>query len=369
MPRATETILEVDLHALEHNYHFLKSKIHPKTKFLAVVKAFAYGSDAERVARKMEALGVDYFAVAYVKEGVALRKAGIKKPILVLHPQPSNFEELIDHGLEPSLYSARILREFLFAANSLKQTAYPVHLKFNTGLNRLGFGENDVDAIKDQMKDAKEVKIVSVFSHLAASEDVTETDFTYRQIDAFRKITTEIKEKLGIGPMLHLLNTSGILNYSEAQFDMVRSGIGLYGFGNDPKFDVQLIPVATLKTVISQIHKIAPGDTVGYNRAFTSSEYLVSATLPLGHADGIGRQYGNGKGFVTINGLRAPIIGNVCMDMIMVDVTGIECNEGDEVIVFGQGHSAEDLSARTHTITYELLTGISQRVKRTFIDS
>lgn len=367
MPKATETLLEIDLHALEHNYHFLRSKINPTTKFLAVVKAFAYGSDAVRIAQKMEALGVDYFAVAYVKEGAALRKAGIKKPILVLHPQCSNFEALIAHSLEPSLYSPRILREFLLVAKRLQQIAYPVHLKFNTGLNRLGFGENDVDHIHEALKGGNEVKIVSIFSHLAASEDVTENDFTQGQINAFRKIIGKIKAKLGIVPMFHLLNTSGIINYPEAQFDMVRSGIGLYGFGNEPKIDAQLVPVATLKTIISQIHKIAPGETVGYNRAFISTDSLVTATLPLGHADGIGRQYGHGKGFVTINGQRAPIIGNVCMDMIMVDVSAIECKEGDEVIVFGKEHPAEALAAVTHTITYELLTGISQRVKRSFI--
>tara|TARA_R110002167_G_scaffold158880_6_gene354233 strand:- start:301 stop:1410 length:1110 start_codon:yes stop_codon:yes gene_type:complete len=367
MPKATETVLEIDLKALEHNYRHLRSRLRAETKFLGVVKAFAYGSESVRIALKLETMGIDYFAVAYANEGVVLRNAGVETPILVLHPLASNFIELINMGLEPSLYSLKILKAFIKVAADLGQMAYPVHLKFNTGLNRLGFWENDVDRIAQILKDQPEIKVKSIFSHLAASEDLDEKAFTLTQIDTFQKIANEVNKKFGYMPQRHILNTSGIINYPEAQLEMVRSGIGLYGFGNDLAVDALLVPVATLKTIISQIHKVEPGESVGYNRAYISENYRMTATLPLGHADGIGRQYGKGETYVAINGKKAPIIGNVCMDMIMVDVTGIECEEGDEVIVFGKFPTAPEFSETADTISYELLTGISQRVKRRII--
>ncbi len=364
MPKANETVLEIDLQALEHNYNFIRSRISGQTKLLAVVKAYAYGSDSVIVAKKLEALGVDYFAVAYTKEGVLLREAAIKTPIIVLHPQPINFKQIIEKCLEPSIYSPRILGAFMEIASQNKQKNYPIHLKFNTGLNRLGFCENDVDHIAEQLKSRDEIKIVSVFSHLAASEDPAERAFSERQIGRFKEIFTEVKARLPGTPFGHMLNTSGLMNYPEAQFEMVRCGIGLYGYANDPQIDVLLKPVATLKTVISQIHKIEPNESVGYNRAFASGDYRITATLPVGHADGIGRQYGKEAGYVLVNEKKAPIIGNVCMDMMMIDVTGIPCQEGDEVIIFGKQLSAEEQAGRAGTISYELITGISQRVKR-----
>ncbi|MBT8183917.1 MAG: alanine racemase [Eudoraea sp.] len=366
MPDTSETVLEIDLGALEHNYKYLRSKIRPGTRFMAVVKAFAYGTDTVRIAQTLERAGVDYFAVAYVKEGAVLRDAGIKAPILVLHPQPVNFDLLIERCLEPSIYSPKILREFLSAAKAQQQKSYPVHLKFNTGLNRLGFWENDIDYIQETLKNRSEIKVISVFSHLAASEDESEKEFTAKQINSFKNIAEEVDDMLGYRPFRHILNTSGIINYPEAQFDLVRSGIGLYGYGNDPAVDRALNPVATLKTIISQIHKIEPDESVGYNRAFRSDHYRVTATLPIGHADGIGRHYGGGKAHVFIGNKKAPIIGNVCMDMIMIDITNINCKEGDEVVIFGKEHSAEDLAASAGTISYELITGISLRVPRIF---
>ncbi|MDO5970371.1 alanine racemase [Flavivirga aquimarina] len=367
MPKAQETLLEIDLKALKHNFEHLKSKIKNNTKFLAVVKAFGYGSDACEIASYLQVLGADYFAVAYISEGVALREAGITKPILVLHPQVVNLKTLIKHSLEPSLYNMKVLKEFVKIATAEKQNDYPVHIKFNTGLNRLGFGEDDIDNIISEIKQTTAVKITSVFSHLAASEDLNEKEFTLNQIASFNIISKKIIDKLAYKPMLHMCNTSGILNYPEAHFDMVRGGIGLYGFGNSDKENKNLIPIATLKTVISQIHVIEKGESVGYNRAFKSNSFLKTATLPIGHADGIGRQYGNGNGFVTIKGQQAPIVGNVCMDMIMVNITDINCEEGDEVIVFGQDSTAERLAETTNTISYELITSISQRVKRLLI--
>lgn len=369
MAKATETILEINLNALEHNYRYLKSRLQPKTKFLGVVKAFAYGSDAVRIAQKLENLGADYLAVAYAQEGVNLRNGGIQLPILVLHPQEANFDALIAYNLEPGLYSPKILIGFLEALKEKGQKAYPIHLKFNTGLNRLGFSENDIPAILDIVQNKKELHIVSIFSHLAATEDVNERAFTEQQIHRFKTIVATIEKQLNYQPIIHILNTSGILNYPEAQFDMVRSGIGLYGFGNEATFDARLKNVATLKTIIAQIHTLKPYESLGYNRAYTSPNQTITATLPLGHADGIGRQYGKGKAFVSIKGQKAPIIGNVCMDMIMVDITHVDCEEGDEVIIFGAKPSAEEFASFAGTISYELLTGISQRVKRVIVEN
>ena len=367
MPKAQETVLEIDLKALKHNFEYLKSKLQPNTKFLAVVKAFAYGSDASEIANYLQDLNADYFAVAYINEGIALRKSGITQPILVLHPQTINFKVLIENCLEPSLYNSKILKEFITIASAEKQTDYPIHIKFNTGLNRLGFSENEVDSIISKLKNTKAVKIKSVFSHLAASEDLEEKKFTLNQIETFKRIAENFTKQAGYKPMLHICNTSGVLNYPEAHFDMARCGIGLYGFGNSEKENQYLKPIGTLKTVISQIHTIKKGSSVGYNRAFKTDELLKTATLPIGHADGIGRQYGNGKGFVTINGQQAPIIGNVCMDMIMVNITNMNCNEGDEVIIYGKDSTAENLALTSGTISYELITSVSQRVKRIFM--
>lgn len=366
MPKAQETILEIDLKALKHNVKYIQSKLTKNTKFLAVVKAFAYGSDAVEVAKYLQALNVDYFAVAYAYEGVALRDAGITKPILVLHPQPINFDAIIARCLEPSIYSQRVLKTFILTAEKHKQSNYPIHLKFNTGLNRLGFAEENITEILITLNETKSIKIRSIFSHLAASEDLKESVFTLNQIETFKRIANTIISQLDYKPFLHQCNTSGIINYPEAHFDMVRSGIGIYGFGNDPEVNKHLKPISTLKTIISQIHTIKKGESLGYNRQYIAQKRIKTATLPIGHADGIKRQYGYGKGFVTINNKKACIIGNVCMDMIMVDVTNIDCNEGDEVIIFNKTNTAEALAEKVQSISYELITAVSQRIKRVF---
>ncbi|WP_298893784.1 alanine racemase [uncultured Psychroserpens sp.] len=364
MPKAKETVLEIDLKALKHNFEYLKSKLKSNTKILAVVKAFAYGSDANVIAKYLQDLEVDYFAVAYVSEGVALRDAGITTPILVLHPQAVNFKTLIERCLEPSLYNAKVLNEFIAIATEEHQTNYPVHIKFNTGLNRLGFWENDVDYIVSKLENTSSIKVKSLFSHLAASEDLNEKEFTETQIKSFKSIAENFSKAIGYQPMSHLTNTSGIINYPDAHLDMVRTGIGLYGFGNSEKENKNLKPVATLKSIISQIHRIEKGESVGYNRAYISSGFEKTATIPIGHADGIGRHYGHEKGFVIVNGKKAPIIGNVCMDMIMVNISHIECQEGDEVIIFGKQSDASKFAQTADTISYEIITAISQRVKR-----
>lgn len=349
---------------MRHNLKVLRSRLKAETRFMAVVKAFAYGSDMLRIAQTLEKEDVDYLAVAYTQEGVSLRKEGIRLPILVLHPQAANLKQCIEHCLEPSIYSPRLLKAFIEVAEENDQKDFPLHLKFNTGLNRLGFWENDVAWIQDHLRETAAVKVKGLLSHLAASDDLNEADFTHAQIQNFSAISAEIQKVLGYRPLQHLANTSGILNHPEAQFDMVRSGIALYGYGNAPQFDQELKPLARLRTVISQLHKIEPGESVGYNRTYKAPDYKLIATLPLGHADGIGRQYGQGKGQVWVKGTLAPIVGNVCMDMLMIDVTGIDCQEGDEVIVFGPEHSAELLAQGAGTISYELITGISSRIPR-----
>lgn len=365
--KTRETTLEIDLGALAHNYKYLRSKTPKDVKFMAVVKAYGYGSKAEVISQKLSELGVDYFAVAYTYEGISLRKAGIENSILVLHPQSVNFEEVIDHCLEPSVYSHFVLTEFIQTAERLGLKDYPVHLKLNTGLNRLGFDEVELDEVLMLLSQTSAIKVKGIFSHLAASEDWKEREFTLGQINKFRNMAHKLVEALSYRPLLHLCNTSGIMNYPEATHDMVRSGIGLYGFGNDSEISKHLKPIGTLKTIISQIHNIEPGESVGYNRAFIASEKTKIAVLPIGHADGINRQYGNEKAGVIVNGKYAPIIGNVCMDMLMIDITGIDCTDGDEVIIFGGPQPATDFAGTGNTISYELITGISQRVKRVII--
>ena len=364
MSKIQETVLEIDLLALKHNFKYLQSKLHRTTKMLAVVKAFGYGSDAAIIANYLEKLGLNYLAVAYTNEGVSLRKAGVSIPILVLHPQPVNFETLIEYRLEPSLYNKRVLTTFLSAAKKQQLYEYPIHIKFNTGLNRLGFLANEVDFVTKTLLEAPQVKVHSIFSHLAASEDCNEKEFTQQQITSFKKIAKAFQQKIKHPMMLHQLNTSGVINYPEAQFDMVRCGIGLYGFANDPLETNKLKMVASLKSIISQIHYIEKGASVGYNKAFTATVPTITATIPIGHADGIHRAFGNGNGFVTINGKKAPIVGNVCMDMLMVDITGIDCGEGDEVVIFSNQETVNELAENINSISYEIVTAISQRVKR-----
>ena len=362
-----ETTLEINLSALKNNVQVLRNKINKETMLLAVVKAFAYGSDAVRIAQYLETLEVDYFAVAYISEGVQLREAGIKTPILVLHPQPVNFPLIIEYNLEPSLYSFKTLNSFAKITDSSACKDYPVHIKFNTGLNRLGFQKNQLNEVLGCINEHNSLAVKSIFSHLAASEDVNELAFTRAQIREFKTIAHHFEAAYGRPVLKHLCNTSGVINFPEGQFDMVRSGIGVYGYVNTEEEKEWFIPVVALKTIISQIHILQKGQSVGYNRAFVADRTKKIATLPLGHADGIGRQYGNGVGAVRVHGQNAPIIGNVCMDMIMIDVTEIQCEEGDEVVVFDKHTTAEVFSKAGNTISYELLTGISQRVKRVFV--
>ncbi|MCC7520205.1 MAG: alanine racemase [Flavobacteriaceae bacterium] len=358
------TYLSVNLNALVHNYNFIKSQLQKPTQVLAVIKAFAYGHESVGIAKKLEQEGIAYFAVAYVAEGITLRKAGIKTPILVLHPQIIDVEACLQYQLEPNIYSFKLLEIFQSQLKAKGEKLFKIHLKFNTGLNRLGFKRTDISHLMAQIKQDDTLKIQSVFSHLVASEDHDLRDFTLGQIAQYKDIVTAIQQEISYSFIRHLANTSGTLNYPEAHFDMVRTGIGLYGYGNEDKWTEQLQNVGSLFSVITQIHTIQVGESVGYNRGFVAENKVRTATIPLGHADGIPRTWGKGKGFITINGKKAKLLGNVCMDMIMVDVTDISCEEGDAVQVFDNQKTVEEIAENVGTISYELLTAISQRVPR-----
>jgi alanine racemase len=361
------TRLEVNLDALAHNYNYLCSKIKEGTKFMSVVKANAYGHGIVEVAQKLQDLGTDYFATAYTEEAVELRDSGIIKPILILHPQQHHLETCIDRCLEPVIYSMEMLDAFTAFAKAKQQQSYPIHLEFNTGMNRLGIDPEDVYKVLEKVKISPEVKVRGLQSHFAASEDLNEDDFTQEQISRFNLLIPIVQKALDYEFLIHESNTSGILNYNNAHFSMVRSGIGLYGYGNDLQHDVNLKPIATLISNISQIRTIEPGESVSYNRKFIAKHKTTYAVIALGHGDGINRIYGYGKLKVRINGQPAPTLGIICMDMFMVDITHIEAKVGDEVIIFDPNiHSAREMAEDAETISYELLTGIQKRVQRVY---
>lgn len=367
MLQKPNTFLSVDLNALVHNYLFFKSKTKDSTKLVAVIKAFAYGHEAIEIAKYLESLEVDYFGVAYIQEGIKLRKAGIKTPIIVFHSQLSDIEECFKYQLEPSIYSFRVLNYFLELTNIHKLTNFPIHIMFNTGMNRLGFSQKDISQIVSLVSKNNNLKIASILSHLVASEDSNQKHFTQNQINLFSSIIDEFESQLPYSFDKHIANSTGVLNYSEAHFNMVRVGIGLYGYANDKKWTKRLRNVSKLHSIISQIHLIKKGESVGYNRVFKAEKKTISATISIGYADGIPRSWGNGVGYVTIKGEKAYILGNVTMDMLMVDVTNIACKEGDEVLFFETQEIVEDLALRTNTISYEVLTAISQRIPRIIV--
>ena len=355
------THVEINLNNLQSNLNYLKKNLEPSTKIMCVVKAFAYGSDPLIIANFLEKNNVDYLAVAYTNEGVKLRSSGIKLPILILHPQFDDFDEILKYHLEPNIYSFRILERFLS-----KSKKHPFHLKFNTGLNRLGFKLDDVDMLFNTIGNGDNIKYL--FSHLGASDDIKEKAFTMGQIELFDKISKRMNNKFNKAINKHLLNTSGILNYHDYQYDMVRTGIGLYGYGNDDDYNKKLKPVLTLNSVISQIHNVQKNESVGYNRGFIAEKDYKIGIIPIGHADGISRTLGNGKIGFRINSQIAPTIGNICMDMLMVDITNIKCKEGDMVsIIDNKNQTAQDIGDISGTISYEILTALSSRMKRIVI--
>lgn len=362
------TVLEINKAAILHNLAFFKAKLNKQTKILVVIKASAYGSDAVILAKILEEQKVDYLAVAYTNEGVQLRQAGIKLPILVLHPQVEQFDLLIKHCLEPNLYSKHTLLNFIQVLQNKGLDNYPIHIKFNTGMNRLGFALSDVSEVILMIKNEPRLLLKSVFSHLTSSENLNDKKFTNEQIEKFISVKHKLENAFEHKIMFHMLNTSGIINYPKAQFDLVRLGIGIYGFANDDLVTNKLKNALSLKSLISQIHIIKKGETVGYNRCFEAKKTTKIASVPIGYADGFCRAFGNNKTSISINNKEANVLGQVSMDTITVDITDINCKVGDEVIIFDSQEKVNKMVAIINTIPYELLTMISQRVQRILIN-
>jgi len=359
------TVFEVNLDSLSSNLNFYRSRLNPGTRIMVMVKAFAYGNGSYEVANLLQFHRVDYLAVAYADEGVALREHGIRLPIMVMNPAVSTFEKLLQYNLEPEIYSFKILREFLEFVKG-RETKFKMHLKLDTGMRRLGFEQKDIQGLVELLNGTSNLSVASVFTHLAGADEMGHDDFTRGQIEKFKAFTCQLQDALGYNFIRHALNSAGIIRFPEAQMDMVRLGIGLYGVEAGGVLQHELQPVGTLKTIISQIKEIKKGETVGYGRRGVAERDMRIGTIAIGYADGYDRRFGNGKGKVLIQGRLCPIIGNVCMDMCMVDVTDTTASEGDEVVVFGKKPSLTDLSQAIGTIPYEILTSVGQRVKRIF---
>ena len=357
------TVMEIDLGALVHNLNFFKSRLKPATKIMVMVKAFAYGSGSPEVANVLQYHKVDYLGVAYVDEGVELRKNNIMLPIMVMNPSEDSFDTLLGYNLEPEIYNFKIFHALL---QYLGNRSCSIHLKLDTGMHRLGFEKHDLPELIQLLKQNPNIHVASIFSHLAGADDAGHDAFSNYQADQFKQYADLISASLPDKPLYHILNSGGILRLSHLQFDMVRLGIGLYGV--DPTHDdfKDLQPVATLKTIISQIKDIPKGESIGYGRKGFAEKDLKLATIAIGYADGFSRRLSQGIGEVLINGNRAKVIGNVCMDMTMVDITGLEAKEGDEVIIFGNELPIQMMAEKINTIPYEILTNVSERVKRVF---
>jgi alanine racemase len=370
--KAHKTVLEIDLSALMHNLKAYRQLLSPSVKMMAMVKAEGYGAGSAQVAKLLEFQGADYLGVAYTDEGVALREAGVSLPILVLNPEAASFDAIWRYRLEPEVYSLDLLRELaasLPPKNGAPQLR-PIHLKLDTGMHRLGFEPSEIPVLLESLKALPHLRVASVFSHLAASDDADHDEFTRRQASAFEQMYGKIKEGLGYAPIRHICNTGGIERWPEFHFDMVRLGIGLYGIGGE-KMKGTLRTVNTLKASISQIKHIPAGETVGYGR---NSGPLSSpkriATISIGYADGLLRLAGGGRYAVCLRGKKAPTIGNVCMDMTMIDISHVpEAQVGDEVVIFGENPPVQELAHCLQTIPYEVFTNISERVKRVYWDA
>ncbi|HEX5170745.1 MAG TPA: bifunctional UDP-N-acetylmuramoyl-tripeptide:D-alanyl-D-alanine ligase/alanine racemase [Cyclobacteriaceae bacterium] len=356
------TLMEINLGSLIDNLNFFRSKL-SGTKIMVMVKAFAYGSGSIEIANVLQYHRVDYLGVAYVDEGVDLRKNNITLPIMVMNPSEGSYDQLLQYGLEPEVYNFRMMKSFL---NFLEKRTCRVHIKLDTGMHRLGFSDADLDDLIVALKENKNMEIASIFSHLAGADEERHDSFSRAQGEKFKSWANKISSSLGYRPLYHVLNSPGILRFPEMHFDMVRLGIGLYGIDPTP-MKSSLRPVATLKTIISQIKYIPKGETIGYGRAGLATRDLKVATIAIGYADGFSRAFSGGKGEVLINGKRSPVIGNVCMDMTMVDVTDVEAKEGDEVIIFGEQLPIQEVAEKIGTIPYEILTSTSERVKRVFV--
>ncbi|WKN42896.1 bifunctional UDP-N-acetylmuramoyl-tripeptide:D-alanyl-D-alanine ligase/alanine racemase [Tunicatimonas pelagia] len=358
------TVLEINLDAITHNLNQYRSKLEPSTKIMVMVKAFSYGGAAFEIANLLQFHQVDYLGVAYADEGVRLREHGIRTPILVLNPAPEAFETMLAYQLEPEIYSARLLNQYVaYLGEQAKHL--PIHLMLDTGMHRLGFSSDEISQLINLLQQYN-LKVGSVFSHLAAADEAQHDAFTQQQIQQFQLGYEQVADSLGYQPIRHILNSAGITRFPQYQFEMVRLGIGLYGVDSSGQQPQHLQTVGTLKTVISQIKPLKTGETVGYGRRGVADRNMTIATVAIGYADGLDRGFGNGNMKMLVNEQWAPTIGSVCMDMTMLDITGIDAQEGNEVIVFGTPQSVEALAQEIGTIPYEILTNIGERVKRVF---
>jgi alanine racemase len=359
-----ETVLEVNLDALVHNVNYFRSRLNPKTQLICMVKAAGYGSGALEIAKTLQAHSVDVVAVAVADEGVELRHGGIHLPILVMNPEFGSFATIFEHKLEPEIYSFKLLDAFIREAEREGVRNYPIHLKLDTGMHRLGFEEKDLDELLKRLQGQESLRVRSIFSHLAGSDEAQFDDYTNSQLALFERLSTRIQAAFPHRILRHLLNSAGIDRFPEAQYDMVRLGIGMYGISSID--ETSLRNVSSLKTTILQIRSLDAGQSVGYSRKGMLARPSRIATLPIGYADGLDRHLGNGTGEVLIHGHRAPFVGNICMDACMVDVTDLEVEEGDEVLLFGEGLPLSEVAAKLGTIPYEILTSVSNRVKRIY---
>ena len=366
--RKHDTVLEVNLNAILHNINYHKSLLKPTTKMMAMVKANAYGLGSYEISEFLQHHHIDYLGVAYADEGVELRKKGITTPIVVMNPEQHSYDTIIQYNLEPEIYSFRVLELFYEAVQkSGYDKKYPIHIKLETGMHRLGFKEYELDQLSQSLE-YKNLKVQSIFSHLSSADVPTEKEFTLKQLDIFEKNSSHLIEKLGYQPLRHILNSSGITNYSNHHYDMVRIGIGMLGESANSDIQKQLQSTVSFKTVISQISLVENGESVGYSRKYKTDHLTKIATIPVGYADGIPRLIGNQIGNVGINKTLAPIVGNICMDMMMIKVDDIpNVKEGDTVTVFNAKPSLKEFADYCKTITYEVLTSISPRVKRIYI--
>jgi Alr-MurF fusion protein len=373
-----QTILEINLNAIIENLKTYQSLLKPKTKLMVMVKAFSYGSGSFEIANVLQFHKVDYLAVAYADEGIELRRGGITLPVMVMNPEPKHFESIIHYNLEPEIYNRRGLQQYISVIENLLQNEknaeeqkqerkFPIHIELDTGMVRLGFHNDDLDDLVALLKANPQIEVKSVFSHLAASEDAAQDAFTKQQIKSFDKMSNRLESELNASFMRHIVNSAGISRFPDAQFDMVRLGIGLYGIDSSEKVQGRVKNVSTLKSTIAQINFIHKNETIGYNRMGHITRDSNIATVNIGYADGLNRRFSNGVGKMLIRGKLAPIIGNVCMDMTMVDVTDIaDIQEGDEVIVFGDDLPVKTISEWIGTIPYEIISTVSQRVKRVY---
>jgi alanine racemase len=362
-----QTYLQIDLGAIRENISLYKSKLNTSTKLLCMVKAASYGSNATKIGHFLEHLGVNYLGVAYPNEGIELRENGVTLPILVMNCEEESFASCIEHNLEPAIFSLRQLESFIQQLILLGETNYPIHVKLETGMNRLGFVENDINALVQKVQSQPEIFVKSVYSHLAESDE-SNSVFTKEQIDRFESLSNQLTSELDNTPIRHLLNSEGISNYSEAQFDMIRLGIGMYGHSSNDETAKQLKPAIKWFSAISQIKTVKKGDSVGYGRSFRAENDMKIAVIPVGYADGFRRSLSQGKGGIYINGNYCPTVGNVCMDMIMVDVSGIEVQEKDSVEIIGEHQTIQELARKMETIPYEVMTHFSPRIHRVYLE-